>query len=160
MGESAVSVLVSLVTIFGMWLVARKDWRGWLVGICNQVLWLVLIIQTRAWGLLLLTATLLYIYAKALLQWRRDDATNARDRRVNRILWNEGGDVIDEIVLHEATVHVEQMSDRCWWIGVYLDDERYWMGNFYCDSRGRMKFTEQESAGIEWDEVRTHGAAR
>lgn len=67
-----ISILVSLVTIFGMWLIARKDWRGWLVGICNQVLWLVLIIQTRAWGLLLLTGTLLYIYTKALISWRRD----------------------------------------------------------------------------------------
>lgn len=153
-----ISILVSLVTVFGMWLVARKDWRGWLVGILNQVLWLILIIQTEAWGLLLLTATLLYIYAKALLQWRQADAVGAA--RVNRILWNDDGVDIDEIVLHDATVHVEQMTARSWWIGVYLSDDEYWMGNFSCDSRGRMRFTEQENAGIEWDQDRTHGAPR
>jgi hypothetical protein len=42
----------------------------------------------------------------------------------DRILWNrrptgprDTGD-IDEIVVHDCTVHVEQMDERCWWIGV------------------------------------------
>lgn len=83
-------------------------------------------------------------------------------QKVDRILWIERPShpralgCIDEIVLHNATVHIEQMSDRCWWIGIYLDDERYWMGNFTCDSRGRMNFTEQENAGIEWYRDDTH----
>jgi hypothetical protein len=77
---------------------------------------------------------------------------------VDRILWNERDGDIDEIVLHNATVHVEQMSARCWWIGVYQDGpDRYWMGNFTCDSRGRMKFTEQENAGIQWAIDNSHG---
>ena len=66
------SILTSLVTLFGMWLVGRKDWRGWAVGLANQLLWLVLIIQTRAWGLLLLTASLSFLYARSLIAWRRD----------------------------------------------------------------------------------------
>lgn len=33
-------------------------------------------------------------------------------------------------------------------------------GNFHCDSRGRMKFTEQESWGFEWgrDDAHDDGA--
>lgn len=68
------SIATSLVTLVGMWLVGRKDWRGWVVGLVNQTLWLALIIQTRAWGLLILTVSLVVIYTRALIAWRRDDA--------------------------------------------------------------------------------------
>lgn len=84
----------------------------------------------------------------------------------DRILWNrrpEGfGDTgdIDEIVLTGVDIHIEQMDDRCWWIGIYRDasvsDTPYWMGNFVADSRGRMRFVEQENAGIEWGEDKSH----
>jgi hypothetical protein len=90
-----------------------------------------------------------------------------RDPIRNRILWNrrpestrDGGD-IDEIVLSNVMVHVEQMSGRCWWIGVYKGDDPdapYWMGNFTCDSRGHMSFSEQENAGIEWADDDAHKA--
>jgi len=82
-----------------------------------------------------------------------------------RILWNErpkdryvgGGGDIDEIVMSDvAMVHIEQMDDRCWWIALYAYDEKYWMGNFTCDSRGRMQFVEQEDNCIEWEEDSTH----
>lgn len=68
-----ISVVTSLVTLIGMWLVSRKDWRGWAVGLANQVLWLWLIIDTHAWGLLILTVSLVTLYTKALITWRRDD---------------------------------------------------------------------------------------
>ena len=83
-----------------------------------------------------------------------------------RILWNQrptnargaGGGDIDEIVMHDVrTIHIEQMNDRCWWIGIYPDDgEAYWMGNFVADSRGRMRFVEQENNGVEWEHDATH----
>ena len=80
--------------------------------------------------------------------------------RVGRILWNrrptsvrDGGD-IDEIVIHDATVHVEQMDDNWWWIGVTRADGTYWFGNF--TSNGPMRFSQQENAGIEWDSDQTH----
>lgn len=72
----------------------------------------------------------------------------------HRILWNPGRDEIDEIVLHDVeTVHVEQMDDRCWWIGVTMKDGSCWEGNFH--SRRRMTFTEQEST-VEWDRDEEH----
>ena len=91
--------------------------------------------------------------------------TRAVDRRVreDRILWNtrpEGKDAgcIDEIVMHDvALVHIEQMDDRCWWIALYKGgtEDPYWMGNFHCDSAGRMRFTEQDDE-IEWDMDEAH----
>lgn len=86
----------------------------------------------------------------------------------DRILWIErppghpggGGGNIDEIVLTDvATVHVGQVTDRCWWIGIYRThdhDTPYWTGNFVADSRGRMRFVEREHGGIEWDVDDTH----
>ena len=74
----------------------------------------------------------------------------------DRILWNERGHDIDEVLLHDVTVHIEQMHDRGWWIGLYEDDDHYWMGNFTADSRGRMRFTEQDNAGVTWDRDETH----
>lgn len=82
----------------------------------------------------------------------------------DRILWNRrpvdlpfGGD-IDEIVLHGVDVHIEQMDDRCWWIGLYRPDGTYWHGNFTADSRGRMRFSQQENNGIAWALDHTHEA--
>lgn len=81
---------------------------------------------------------------------------------MNRILWNErppdglGGGDIDEIVLHDAILHIEQMNDRCWWIGIDLPGNGYWAGNFQCDSRGQMSFSEQEQHGFDWDRDDTH----
>lgn len=84
----------------------------------------------------------------------------------NRILWNrrpesmrDGGD-IDEIVITEpSVVHIEQMTDRCWWIGITMPDNSEWTGNFTCDSRGRMGFMQQDNDGIEWDDDDEHKAA-
>jgi len=71
---------------------------------------------------------------------------------MNRILWNERGVEIDEVVIHNATtVHIEQMGDECWWIGITLPDGGYWAGNFYARSKKRMTFKEQEMWGFEWD---------
>jgi hypothetical protein len=76
-----------------------------------------------------------------------------------RILWNVRGEDIDEIVVTNSTVHIEQMNDRCWWIGIDLPNGGYWAGNFTCDSRGRMRFWEQESAGFEWGRDDAHREA-
>jgi hypothetical protein len=86
-------------------------------------------------------------------------------KRINRILWNRrpsgdrgvaGCGDIDEIVLHDVTVHVEQMDSGCWWIGIYREDGGYWMGNFTSDRDGLMSFWQQENNGIEWDRDDTH----
>ena len=71
-----------------------------------------------------------------------------------RILWNQRGGCIDEIVIDNAAVHIEQMSDSCWWIGIDLPDGTYWAGNFHT-RRAPIQFTEQES-NVAWDRDDTH----
>lgn len=63
--------ITGALTILAMELVARRDYRGWAVGLANQTLWLWLIIDRRMWGLLPLTAILSWRYSVALVRWRR-----------------------------------------------------------------------------------------
>lgn len=91
---------------------------------------------------------------------------HGRFTRIERILWNHRDEPgrrgsIDEVVLSNVNVHIEQMNDSCWWIGLYRPDnpDVYWMGNFHPEnpnSRTKLTFTEQENAGIEWDRDESH----
>jgi hypothetical protein len=81
----------------------------------------------------------------------QEEAVSPETRDIGRILWNERGGEIDEIVLRDIDmVHVEQMDDDCWWIGITLQNGGYWAGNFYTRSKKRMTFTQQERDGFEW----------
>ncbi len=88
-------------------------------------------------------------------------------KRKHRILWNRrptgmrDAGCIDEIVIDRPSmVHIEQMSEREWWIGIYLNEKgsRRWSGHFACDSKGRMEFTEQD-CDIEWATDKSHDDA-
>ena len=68
-----IQLLTSALTFLGMWLAGRKDWRGWLVGLVNQVCWLAVIVTTDAWGILPLSVGLTVIYTRNLVRWRRDE---------------------------------------------------------------------------------------
>ena len=83
-------------------------------------------------------------------------AAGRHPHTVNRILWNRRGHDIDELVVSDCIVHVEQMDARCWWIGIARADGGWWSGNFVADSRGRMRFMEQEHDGFDWDRDDTH----
>lgn len=76
---------------------------------------------------------------------------------MSRILWNERGGEIDEIVAHNVTVHIEQMSDSCWWLSITDAAGGRWAGNIYSASgRAKVTFTEQENDGLVWDEDDAH----
>ena len=34
------SYILTAIGVFGLWLAGRKDWRGWLVGLTAQGVWL------------------------------------------------------------------------------------------------------------------------
>lgn len=72
------SLATSVMTITAMWLVSKKRAAGWAVGLANQGLWLALIISTRAWGLLLLSVVLVWIYSRALWAWTRPAVKEVR----------------------------------------------------------------------------------
>jgi len=73
--------LTGALTVVGIELVARKKWQGWLVGLCNQGLWAVLIWKRELWGLAPLTLILTWRYSAALIRWRREPLANAGGTR-------------------------------------------------------------------------------
>lgn len=79
----------------------------------------------------------------------------------DRILWNrrpngDGVGDIDEIVLHGVDIHIEQMHDRSWWIGIDTPTGGNWSGVFSANSRGFMSFYQQDNDGVTWDEDECH----
>lgn len=62
--------LLSAITIWTMFLAGDKSRHTWLVGLCNQALWLVWIIAVEAWGLLPMNAALWAVYIRNHLKWR------------------------------------------------------------------------------------------
>ncbi len=72
--------LMSALTIYMTFLQGEKRISGWIVGLCNQFLWLAFAFGTQTWGLLPLNAALWYLYTRNLLKWRAD-ARRANDAR-------------------------------------------------------------------------------
>lgn len=64
--------ITGLMTVLAMELLARKRWEGWVVGLCNQVLWAWLIYERQLYGLAPLTVILTWRYLVALGKWRSD----------------------------------------------------------------------------------------
>lgn len=62
--------ITGCVTLLGMYLIGKKLWYGWAVGLANQGLWLALIYARELWGLLPLTLALTWLYTKNLRAWR------------------------------------------------------------------------------------------
>lgn len=70
--KQLLSLLTSVGTITVMWLAGRKDWRAWVLGLANQVLWVTLIVVSGLWGLMPLSVAITFIYSKNLIAWRRE----------------------------------------------------------------------------------------
>lgn len=66
-------LVTSSVTVYNMYLAGNKDYRAWVFGLLNQILWLAFIISFAAWGLLPLTIALTFMYTRNLLKWRADE---------------------------------------------------------------------------------------
>lgn len=116
------SLATSAFTLLAMWLIARKDWRGWAVGLGNQLLWLALIVATQAWGLLLLMSALVVLYTRALVRWRHDEAAT--------FVAGLRDDAIDRLVVGLAGSEVRPEWPRIvWWqIGMSGEPDAYGFG--------------------------------
>lgn len=66
-------LILSLLTIVGMWLIGNKNRLGWVVGLFNQTLWITFAIVFKAWGLLPLTLVLIVVYTRNLTKWTKTD---------------------------------------------------------------------------------------
>jgi hypothetical protein len=64
--------LLSLITVVMTHVVGRKDHRGWLLGLVNQLLWLIWIVISENWGFILLNLMLWHAYFKNYRAWKRE----------------------------------------------------------------------------------------
>lgn len=76
LAAQALPLLLSAVTIVGMWKVGEKKSVGWTIGLANQALWAVFIVAFEAWGLVPLCAALVFVYSRNLLRWRAASETS------------------------------------------------------------------------------------
>lgn len=72
MFKQLISLATSMGTLTTMWLLGRKDYRGWIAGLFSQAIWLVFIFVFGAWMLLTLSIPLIVMYIFNLRKWRRD----------------------------------------------------------------------------------------
>jgi hypothetical protein len=71
--------LLSAITIWMTLMAGNKHPKAWLIGLGNQLLWLIWICVVGAWGLLPMNITLWIVYGRNHLKWSRDlPANNVR----------------------------------------------------------------------------------
>jgi hypothetical protein len=69
--ENYLPWLLSVITIYTMFLAGDRHRNTWLLGLVNQALWLIWIITVGAWGLLPMNAALWVVYARNHLKWAK-----------------------------------------------------------------------------------------
>lgn len=62
--------ILSALTIYTMFLAGDKKQGAWIVGLINQLLWLVFIIAIGAWGLLPMNLALWFVYTRNYIKWQ------------------------------------------------------------------------------------------
>lgn len=65
--------LLSAITIYTMVLAGNKRPGAWLVGLVNQLLWLVWIALSGSWGLLPMNLALWIVYGRNYLRWTNEE---------------------------------------------------------------------------------------
>ncbi|MBR1150116.1 hypothetical protein [Bradyrhizobium sp. JYMT SZCCT0428] len=63
--------LLSAITIWMTLLAGNLHRNAWLVGLGNQLLWLIWIVVTGTWGLIPLNVALWIVYGRNHLKWAR-----------------------------------------------------------------------------------------
>ena len=66
--------LLSAITIYMTQLVGDKKASAWLVGLANQLLWVVYILATEAWGLIPLNIALWVAYTRNYIKWSKHES--------------------------------------------------------------------------------------
>ena len=65
------SYILTAIGVFGLWLAGRKDWRGWLVGLTAQGVWLAYAVATQQWGFIVSAFAYGWVYALNIWRMRR-----------------------------------------------------------------------------------------
>lgn len=71
------SWILTAIGCTGIWLAGRNDPRGWLLGVCAQVVWMTYAIVTKQYGFCVSAVFYGYFQGKNYLKWKRreDPAT-------------------------------------------------------------------------------------
>ena len=67
--------ILSVVTIWTMWMAGNKSPVAWIVGLLNQILWVIWILATHSYGLLPMTGAICFVYARNYLRWSNAEGT-------------------------------------------------------------------------------------
>ena len=65
------SYVLAAIGITGIWLAGRNDPRGWLLGVCAQVVWMAYALNTEQYGFCLTALGYGYFQGKNYLKWKR-----------------------------------------------------------------------------------------
>ena len=79
------SYILTAIGLFGMWLAGRKDWRGWLIGLSAQGVWLTYAVATQQWGFIVSAFAYGWVYALNIWRMRQDDSSLRKDGRHDRL---------------------------------------------------------------------------
>ena len=61
--------LLSAITIYSLLLAGNRKKGAWMVGLINQLLWLIWIVLSNAWGLLPMNVALWIVYGRNYIKW-------------------------------------------------------------------------------------------
>ena len=64
--------LLSAITIWMTLLAGNKHPKAWLVGLVNQLLWLIWIVASASWGLIPMNVALWVVYSRNHFKWQKD----------------------------------------------------------------------------------------
>jgi hypothetical protein len=63
--------VISLATIYMIFLVGNKDIKGWVVSFFCQVLWTTFILASESWGLMPLNVAMYYLTVSNFIKWKK-----------------------------------------------------------------------------------------
>lgn len=86
--------VTGIVTIVAMLLAGNKDWRGWALGLANQLPWFASIVAFGMWGLLPLNVFMVAVYVRNLRKWRREQRLEAHLKSVD---WDTAASIFSGI---------------------------------------------------------------
>lgn len=67
------SWVLGTIGVAGIYFVGRKTIWGWLVLLCNEILWITYALLTRQYGFIFSAVAYGIVYVRSFLHWRRDE---------------------------------------------------------------------------------------
>lgn len=69
--ETTFEVVISILTIAAFYIAGEKNKWGWAIGFLAEICWVVWIVYTQSWGLLLQSAFLMAIFTRNFIKWSK-----------------------------------------------------------------------------------------